>query len=222
MTTSPSLREHVVPCEPLDHRDYEERTAPRLYSLTRTRQKSSIRFKCVECSRQMEARSQDSGVDTKCPHCNAPITVPRIPLNPYFRPITTIVRQIKAVPFPFPYVPQLVQLSVLLAVLGVFGLLFVTIGLVSQIAGIFQGLIADARKQLREGSAVERSAQVVSIGIYAALWLPFWLTQLPFSFIGSLWGSRRVGALVSAAVVLAVFEAIALYSPQIVKLLHLF
>jgi hypothetical protein len=222
MITSPSLREHIVPCEPLEHERYEERIAPRLYSLNRARQKSSIRFKCVECSRQMEARSQDSGVDTKCPHCNAPITVPRIPANPYSRPISTILRQIKAVPFPFPYVPQVVQLSVLLVVLGILGLLFITIGLVSQIGGVLQGLIIDARKHLREGSAVERSAQVLSIAIYATLWLPFWLTQLPFSFIGSLWSSRRIGALVSAAVVLAVFEAIALYSPQLVKLLHLF
>lgn len=222
MSPSASLREHIVHCDPVEHGGYDERPAPRLYSLNRTRQKISIRFKCVECGRQMEARSQDSGVDTKCPHCSAPITVPRIPLNPYSRPIGMVVRQIKAVPFPFPYVPQLVQLSVLLAVLAVFGLLFVTIGLVSQIAGVFHGLIADARKQLREGSAVERSAQVVSIAIYAALWLPFWLTQLPFSFIGSLWSSRRVSALVGAAVLLAIFEGIALYSPQIVKLFHLF
>ena len=168
----------------------------------------------------MEARSQDSGVDTKCPHCNAPITVPRIPLNQYFRPINTVVRQIKAVPFPFPYIPQLIQLSVLLVVLGVFGLLFVTIGFSLANCRHLPGTNCRRAKQLREGSTV--GAQVVSVGIYALLWLRFWLTELPFSFIGSLWSSRRVGALVSAAIVLAVFEAIALYSSEIVKLLHLF
>ena len=54
----------------------------------------------------MEARAQDGGVDTNCPHCAAPLTVPRIPPNPYLRPIKNIVRQMKGVPLPFPYLPQ--------------------------------------------------------------------------------------------------------------------
>jgi uncharacterized membrane protein len=132
----------------------------------------------------MEARSQDGGVDTNCPHCSAPLTVPRIPGNPYLRPIKNVVRQMKAVPFPVPYVPQIIQLAVLAIVLLVFACLFITIGLVSQIAGVFRGLTLDTQKHLREGSAVERSAQAVSIGIYSLLFVPFWLIQLPFSTIG--------------------------------------
>jgi len=225
MSTSPSLRDNIASYEAVDRPGCDEQQRPRLYPFGRARdnrRKNTIRFKCVECGRQMEARSQDGGVDTQCPHCSAPITVPRIPGNPYLRPIHTIARQIKAVPFPFPYLPQLIQLSVLVLVLGIFALLFITIGLVSQIAGILQGLIVDARKHLHEGSAVERSAQAVSIGIYAGLWLPFWLIQLPFSFIGSLWSSHRFVALVTVAILLAIIDALAFYSPHIIRLLHSF
>src|SRR5437868_9234034 len=225
MNTSPSLRENIASYELADRGASDERETPRLYSLARardTRRKNTIRFKCVECNRQMEARSQDGGVDTQCPHCSAPITVPRIPSNPYLRPIHMIARQIKAVPFPFPYLPQVIQLSVLVLVLGIFAFLFITIGLVSQIAGVLKGLILDARRHLQEGSAIERSAQAISIAIYAGLWLPFWLIQLPFSFIGSLWTIHRFGALVTVAAFLALIDAIAFYSSQIIRLLHSF
>src|SRR5437016_2644684 len=58
------------------------------------------------------------------PHCAAPLTVPRIPPNPYLRPIKNIVRQMKGVPLPFPYLPQLIQLAVLTSVLALFGIRF--------------------------------------------------------------------------------------------------
>jgi hypothetical protein len=170
----------------------------------------------------MEARSQDGGVDTNCPHCSAPLTVPRIPANPYLRPIKGIVRQMKAVPFPFPYVPQVIQIAVLASMLILFAGLFITIGVVSQVAGVFRGLILDTQKHLRVGSAVERSAQAVSIGIYSVLFVPFWLIQLPFSLIGSVWSSRRLSALVTTAVLLSIIYGLTLYSPYLIRFLHSF
>src|SRR5438045_8524294 len=87
----------------------------------------------------------------------------------------------KGVPLPFPYLPQLIQLAVLTSILALFGVLFITIGVVTQAAWVFLGLILDTQKHLREGSTVERSAQAISIGIYSLLFLPFWMIQLPFS-----------------------------------------
>ena len=107
-------------------------------------------------------------------------------------------------------------------VLLLFACLFITIGLVSQIAGVFRGLILDTQKHLREGTAVERSAQVVSIGIYSPLFVPCWLIQLPFSTIGSLWSSHRLGALAATAVFLSVVYVLTLYSPDLIKFLHSF
>ena len=222
MSASPSLSHQTPLHQPPDRLPWQEQQGPRLHCLGRGAPKTTIRFKCVDCGRQMEARSQDGGVDTNCPHCSAPLTVPRIPTNPYLRPIKNVVRQMKGVPFPFPYVPQIVQLAVLASVLLLFAGLFVSIGLVSQIAGVFRGLILEARKHLREGSAVERSAQAVSIGIFSVLFVPFWLVQSPFSLIGSLWSSHRLGALVTTAALLSIIYAITLYSPHIVRLLHSF
>ena len=222
MSASPTLSHDTPVHQPPDRLPWQEQQGPRLYSLGRTLPKNTIRFKCGDCGRPMEARAQDGGVDTNCPHCTAPLTVPRIPTNPYVRPITNIVRQMKAVPFPFPYVPQLVQLAVLASVLALFACLFITIGLVSQIAGVFRGLIFDAQKHLREGSPVERSAQAVSVGIYSLLFLPFWMIQLPFSLVGSLWSSHRLGALATLAFLLSIVYALTLYSPYLIRVLHSF
>jgi hypothetical protein len=170
----------------------------------------------------MEARAQDGGVDTNCPHCAAPLTVPRIAPNPYLRPFKNIVRQMKGVPLPFPYLPQLIQLAVLTSILALFGVLFITIGMVTQAAGVFRGLIIDTQKHLREGSTVERSAQAISIGIYSLLFLPFWMIQLPFSLVGSIWSSRRLSALLALTLRLAVAYALTVYSQQLLRNWHSF
>src|ERR1041385_9026661 len=222
MSASPSLSTPAAVPQPADRLPWQEQPGPRLHCLGRAVPKTTIRFKCVDCGRQMEARSQDGGIDTNCPHCSAPLTVPRIPTNPYLRPIKNVVRQIKSVPFPFPYVPQIVQLTVLTSVLLLFAGLFVTIGLVSQIAGVFRGLILEAQKHLREGSAVERSAQGVSIGIFSLLFVPFWLVQLPFSLVGSLLCSNRLGALATTAVLLSIIYAMTLFLPYLIRFLHSF
>src|SRR5437879_1802233 len=151
-----------------------------------------------------------------------PLTVPRIPPNPYLRPIKNIVRQMKGVPLPFPYLPQLIQLAVLTSVLALFGVLFITIGVVTQAAGVFRGLILDTQKHLREGSTVERSAQAISVGIYSLLFLPFWMIQLPFSLVGSIWSSRRLSALLTVALLLSIAYVATLYSHHLIRFWHSF
>ncbi|PYL00637.1 MAG: hypothetical protein DME32_10510 [Verrucomicrobia bacterium] len=69
---------------------------------------------------------------------------------------------------------------------------------------------------------MERSAEAVSIGIFSLLFVPFWLVQLPFSLIGSLWSSHRLGALLTTAVLLSIIYAITLYSPYLIRFLHSF
>ena len=63
----------------------------------------------------------------------------------------------KGVSLPFPYLRQLIQIAVLTSVLALFAVLFITIGVATQAAGVFRGLIVEAQKHLREGSTVERS-----------------------------------------------------------------
>jgi hypothetical protein len=182
--------------------------------------KNTFRFSCPHCHQHIQARFQDGGVETECPNCHGPITIPRIPTNPYSRPISTICQQITSVPWTVPFFPQLIQFVVLALVLCIFALLYVTIGIVSQVDGVFRGLILDAQKQMREGSGVERSAQAVCIGAYSLLLLPFWFIQLPFSFIGSLWSSSRLGTLVVIVLIIAAGFSVRLYWPQMVDALR--
>src|SRR5437667_2589754 len=161
MSASPTLSHDTPVDQPPDRLPWQEQHSPRLYSLGRALPKNTIRFKCLDCGRPMEARAQDGGVDTNCPHCAAPLTVPRIPPNPYLRPIKNILRQMTRVPLPFPYLAQLIQIVVLTSVLALFAVLFITIGVVTQAAGVFRGLIIEAHKHSREGSAVERSAPAI-------------------------------------------------------------
>ena len=222
MSASPTLSHDTPVDQPPDRLPWHEHQSPRLYSVGRPLPKNTIRFKCLDCGRPMEARAQDGGIDTNCPHCAAPLTVPRIPPNPYLRPIKNIVRQMKAVPFPFPYLPQLIQLVVLTSVLALFAVLYITIGVVTQAAGVFRGLIIETQKHLREGSTVERSGTAISIGIYLLLFLPFWMIQLPFSLIGSFWSSRRLSALLTVALLLSIAYVVTLYSQHLIRFWHSF
>jgi len=177
---------------------------------------STIQLSCHQCGKHVLARLQDAGLEIECPNCHALIPIPRIPTNPYSRPIVTIWRQITSVPWRFPFFAQVIQFQVLALVLCIFALLYITIGIISQIAGVFYGLILDAQRQMQEGSAVERSAQAVCIGVYSLLLLPFWLIQLPFQFVGSLWSSSRLGTVVVVVLIIVGAYALRASWPQVI------
>jgi hypothetical protein len=128
----------------------------------------------------------------------------------------------KGVPLPFPYLAQLIQLAALTSVLALFATLFITIGVVTQAAGVFRGLILEARKHLREGSTVERSGTAISIGIYSLLFFPFWMIQLPFSLLGSIWSSRRLSALLTLTLLLSIVYVVTLCSQHLLRFWHSF
>ena len=182
--------------------------------------KNSIRFNCPACTGPLEAEIAQAGDDINCPHCKAAISIPRIPSNPYTRPISTILRQMRAVPIGFPYFPQLIQIVVLSVVVAILAVLFVTVGLAAQVCGVFEGLILDAHKQMREGSAVEKSAQAISIGLYLLFILPFWIVQFPFSLIGSLWSNYRFGSFIILLILCGAIVAVRAFWPQIIALWH--
>src|SRR5437867_1114574 len=67
MSASPTLSHDTPVDQPPDRLPWQEQHSPRLYSLGRALPKNTIRFKCLDCGRPMEARAQDGGVDTNCP-----------------------------------------------------------------------------------------------------------------------------------------------------------
>ena len=110
--------------------------------------------------------------------------------NPYSRPVLLLVGQIQSVEWVFPFLPQFIQTVVLCLVITLLAILYITIGIISQISGVFTSLILHAREQMPGGSSVERSAQIVCIGVYWLLRLPFWLVERPFAYLGELWAPR--------------------------------
>jgi hypothetical protein len=126
------------------------------------------------------------------------------------------------VPLPFPYLPQLIQIVVLTSVLALFAVLFVTIGVVTQAAGVFRGLILEAQRHLREGSnrGTQRDGDQ-DRNLFPAL-SPFLDDPAPFSLVGSVWSSRRLSALLTLTLLLAVAYAATLYSHHLIRFWHSF
>lgn len=149
----------------------------------------TIRFKCRACRQPLEADSDMMGTDIDCPNCGKKVRIPLhvFSVNPFRRPIRRLFANLSGIQWHFPFFPQLIESTVLLFVLVVTMGLYLTIGIASQVAGIFQSLMLDARHEIKSGSLVEKSAYAVAGGIYVILWLPFWLVLLPFTLLGWIW-----------------------------------
>ena len=162
-----------------------------------------IRFKCRLCRQPLEAEVDMMGSEVECPTCRKMIRVPLhvFSINPFRRPIRKFVSDIGGIQWQLPYFPQAIEVVVLLFVLVVTTILYLTVGIASQISGIFQSLMLDARHQIKTGGLIEKSAYAVAAGIYLLLWLPFWLLLLPFSILGWLWKHLGYFGLVIAIVV---------------------
>ena len=146
-----------------------------------------MQFKCCNCQKYFEAEL--IGSEIKCSICYAQNKVPLhiFCFNPYKRPIQKFISDICSIKWIYPYFPQLIELVVLIFIITIMFILYLTVGLASQVAGIFQSLILDATSQIKGGSFVEKSAYAVAVGIYIILWLPFWIILLPFWIFGWLW-----------------------------------
>ena len=180
----------------------------------------TIRFKCRSCRQPMEADADMTGEEIECPNCGKKVRIPLhiFSVNPFRRPIRRLVGNLTSIQWHVPYFPQLIEAVVLLFVALVTTALYLTVGIASQIAGIFQSLMLDAQHEIKTGSLVEKSAYAVAGGIYVILWLPFWLVLLPFTFLGWIWKHLGYVGLIILALLLAV--TITLYvQPHLLSLI---
>jgi len=109
--------------------------------------------------------------------------------NPFGDPIRNHVRVLLSIKWSFPYIPQLIQSIVLPIVIGVLSILYITIGIASQIVSMFLNMIRDAQSAMVNVTSVEKSGYVVAIGIYCIMLSPFWLLQFPLWALGKLYES---------------------------------
>jgi lycopene cyclase domain-containing protein len=110
--------------------------------------------------------------------------------NPYRKPILGHCRRLHSIRWAMPFLPQAVIALALLVILCALLALYVTIGIAAQISEMCLLLMADARQQFGQTAAVEKSAYVVAILVYALLFIPFWLVQTPILLIG--WGIEKL------------------------------
>ncbi len=170
----------------------------------------------------MEADSDMMGSDIQCPSCGKQVRIPLhvFSINPFQRPIHRLTGTILSIEWQMPFFPQFIEAVVLVFVILVTAGLYLTIGIASQVAGIFQSLMLDAQHEIKTGSLVEKSAYAVAGGIYVVLWLPFWLLLLPFTLLGWLWKHLGYMGLAIMAVILALVCLLA-WKPNLITSLFL-
>jgi hypothetical protein len=107
--------------------------------------------------------------------------------NPYYNPITNIASQLGEIEWRFPYLAQALVLITSCVVLVILALLYITVGLISQVSSIFSYLIQQARQDMRGKPTIEKTGYIVAIGVYFLMWAPLWIVQLPLFIVGWIW-----------------------------------
>jgi len=146
---------------------------------------------CGKCKQRIRATLRDAGSTVACPSCAEKLIVPRSPANPFFRPIKEIWNQLTTITWRLPYIDGVIQLVVIALTLAILCALSISIGILSQIGGIFIGLLYDSHKRFIEGTPMERAAQGITISIYTLLALPFLIVAAPFAVFGLLWDRMK-------------------------------
>jgi gas vesicle protein len=112
---------------------------------------------------------------------------PNRAINPFLSPIKNLLRLLNQIEWKFPFVAQLIEGVVLFLSLVITTILFLTIGIASQIETTLRNLINNSTKDRSSDSHVEKSALAIAAGVYMIFWLPFWIILLPFNLLGWIW-----------------------------------
>ncbi len=126
----------------------------------------------------------------------------KIPVNPFSKPIISLEREIRGMQWQFPYFAQVVQLLAILLATTISGLLYCTVGVVSQISQSFRRLIDETQRQMQDASLLERSAFGIAVLVYCLVYLPAFLVQVPFLVAGWLWA--RLGSVMTLLMLAAI------------------
>ncbi|MBK8639093.1 MAG: hypothetical protein IPN92_12770 [Chromatiaceae bacterium] len=112
---------------------------------------------------------------------------PNRAINPFLSSIKNLLRLLNQIEWKFPFVAQLIEVVVLFLSLAITTILFLTIGIASQIETTLRNLINNSIQDRSSDGHVEKSAQAIAAGVYMIFWLPFWVILLPFNLLGWIW-----------------------------------
>ncbi len=123
--------------------------------------------------------------------------------NPFAAPLLKIYRDLKSIKYEIPYIPQIIELLLLIVSILLLSILYLTVGIASQIECMLRNLITKSQANLNEASPIEKSAYAVTAGIYTLFWVPFWILLLPFSLLGWVWNKTGVFGIFVLAILIA-------------------
>ena len=140
-----------------------------------------------------------------------------IAINPYSEPIKKFWNDLKITKWKFPFILQSVHAIITLFLLIVLLILYVTIGIISQISNSFWDLISGLSQKMSFSNPIESSFYALSATIYFILFLPFFIIQSPIWVSG--WFSSRIGfkPFIALLLIFLFSTGVYLYKPQIIN-----
>jgi hypothetical protein len=111
--------------------------------------------------------------------------------NPYSEPIRKFLHDLKVTKWKFPFILQIAHGVITIFLLILLLVLYITIGIVSQISNSFWDLITGLGQKMSFSNPIESSFYAFSASIYFILFLPFFIIQSPIWLSG--WFSSKIG-----------------------------
>ncbi len=111
--------------------------------------------------------------------------------NPYKDPIIKFIGDIRVIDWKFPFLVQLAHALITIFILLIVLVLYLTVGIISQVSETFWDLIVGMGERISFSHPIESTAYVIATIIYFLLFLPFFILQLPIWFSG--WMASKIG-----------------------------
>ena len=114
-----------------------------------------------------------------------------IAINPYSEPLKKFWNDLKITKWKFPFILQFVHAIITIFLLAILLVLYVSVGIISQISNSFWDLITVLAHKMSFSNPIESSFYALSATIYFILFLPFFIVQSPIWLSG--WFSSKIG-----------------------------
>lgn len=137
-----------------------------------------------------------------------------IAINPYSEPLKKFWNDLKITKWKFPYILQFVHAIITIFLLALLLILYLTIGIISQISNSFWDLIIGLSQKMSFSNPIESSFYALSATIYFLFFLPFFIIQYPIWLSG--WLSSKIGfkPFITLLLIFIFSCSVYLYRPQ--------
>ena len=134
--------------------------------------------------------------------------------NPYGDPIKKFFAELRGIKWKIPFLLQAINALITLFIILVLVVLYLTIGIISQISTTFWDLIVGMGEKISFSYPIESSAYSIALIIYFVLFLPFFILQSPIWLSG--WLTSKIGfkPFIAILFIFSTSAAIYYYSPE--------